>query len=65
VGFWPAKSGNGYTCFIDGAVLETLAKAAEGGRLFLQEVKSDSEKAPTWRVTFFDGGEKKQEEGGI
>jgi hypothetical protein len=62
VGFWPAKSGNGYTCFIDKKVIENLEKAAEGGRLLLQEVESDNPKAPAYRLTIFDGGEKQAED---
>jgi hypothetical protein len=62
VGFWPAKSGNGYTCFIDEKTIETLANAKEGGRLFLQPVESDNEKAPKFRLTFFDDAPKQQEE---
>jgi hypothetical protein len=62
VGFWPAKSGNGYTCFLDEKTIETLSKAKEGGRLLLQEVNSDNEKAPTYRLTIFDDTPRQQEE---
>lgn len=63
IGFWPAKSGRGYTCYIDDKTLETLNKAAEGGRLFLEEVPSnDNPKAPAFRLTFFNADVKQAEE---
>lgn len=67
IGFWPSKSGNGYTCFIDQKTLETLENAAEGGRLYLQAVpESDNPKIPAFRLTFFDDAPKAAEaESGI
>ena len=63
-GFWPAKSGNGFTTAITEQLLETLAKAKVGGRLLLSEVPEDvreeNDRIPTYRVTIFEPGEKKQ-----
>jgi hypothetical protein len=54
IGFWPAKSGNGYTVFVDAGTrseLERLLSAAtEGTRLYLSQPKSDNKKAPAFRI---------------
>jgi hypothetical protein len=55
VGFWPAKSGRGYTVFLNADVIATLEKAEEGGTLFLQEVPEEwrKENTPHYRVSIF------------
>lgn len=63
IGFWPTKKGTGFSVFLDENVMETLGKAEAGGRLFLQEVDSDNENAPAYRVTIFppdDGAPREQ-----
>lgn len=60
IGFWPAKSGNGFTRKLTREDIETLAKAEEGSRLLLSEVSSDNEKAPAFRLTVFPPDEQSQ-----
>jgi hypothetical protein len=60
VGFWPAKSGNGFTSYIDEKTLGELQKAQLGGRLLLSSVDSDNEKAPHYRVTIFPPSEEQR-----
>lgn len=67
IGFWPTKSGKGFTVFIDENVKDMLANAEEGGRLFLQEVEAEqleaNDKSPHYRVVIFaaEGSEQKSE----
>lgn len=60
-GLWPTKKGTGYGAFIDAKLLDTLAKAQEGGRLFLSEVPEDAreenDKLPTYRVAILNPDE--------
>lgn len=60
IGFWPAKSGNGFTVYLDEKVFGELQKAEIGGRLLLAEVTSDNDKAPAYRVTIFGPDKNKQ-----
>lgn len=56
-GFWPAKSGKGYTVAVDAKLAAMLATAEPGARLYLQEVPEEqreaNEKVPSFRVTIF------------
>lgn len=57
-GLWPTKKGTGYGAMITPSLLDTLAKAQEGGRLFLQEVPEDkreeNDKLPFYRITILN-----------
>jgi len=61
IGFWPTKSGNGFSVAVTAELLATLNKAQEGGRLYLQEVPEDvraeNDRIPTYRVTIFPPAE--------
>lgn len=57
IGFWEAKTGNGYSVFISEELLETLNNAKVGGFLSLQLVPEDvrdaNPKVPAYRLTIF------------
>lgn len=57
LGLWPAKTGKGYTAYIDEKTMEVLATAQAGGRLFLQSVPQsqieENDKSPHFRVVIF------------
>lgn len=57
VGFWPTKSGSGYSVFVDDKTLETIKQARSGDRLFLAEVPEEKrgEKTPHYRLTILPG----------
>jgi len=50
IGFWPAKSGNGFTVFVSEDLKKELGKAIVGSTLLLKEVESDNDKAPAFRI---------------
>jgi hypothetical protein len=64
IGFWPAKSGKGFTVGINESVLKILETASLGGRLLLTEVpeeyREDNDKMPVYRVTVFPPNEQTQ-----
>lgn len=53
IGFWPTKSGNGFSVAITEKVMAALEEVKIGGRLYLSEANSDAENAPTWRLAVF------------
>lgn len=63
VGFWPAKSGKGYTLFVSDKIKEILENTAVGSTLYLAEVESDNENAPTYRVTVMPPRDEQTEAG--
>ena len=67
IGFWPAKSGNGFTVSVNEALIETLKKAQIGSTLYLQEVpeeaRADNDRIPAYRVTIFPPRESNDEAG--
>lgn len=60
-GFWPTKSGKGFTVAVNDNLLQTLSQATPGSRLLLQEVPEEfikydddgAQKSPSYRVTIF------------
>lgn len=55
IGFWPTKSGKGFSVFLSAKVMKEIEQAQEGGSLFLQEVPDagDSDNKPHYRVVIF------------
>jgi len=57
VGFWSAKNGSGYTCYVSEDVAATLKSIPVGSRLFLgetkPELKAKNARMPDYRVKVF------------
>lgn len=64
IGFWTAKSGNGFTKTVNEEVMGILGNIQPGCTLYLQEVTdARSDRAPQFRVTVFPPFEQREEQG--